>query len=143
MRVLLVTIVLMTPVTAFAQVASLVNTRSWRCDFPTAAVTDWLEERAEPEVITQNFTITIDNVDAANGTARIIGDTGASDLIVVSGAGVLHFLEGTGSGNMNVTTIFNASTPASQLKAVHSRHVLILGDPLPSQAYGYCRPWEN
>ena len=133
------------PSVALAQVAlgpPLDSTRSWRCEFPTIASNDWLGIAPSPRIDTQQFFFHIDNVDVAGGSARMIGDVGSDDLGVLRGAGVLHFVEVTPSGNFHVTTIFAASAGAGQLKATHSRHVLILGDPLPSQAYGHCRPWE-
>lgn len=121
---------------------SLEGTRSWRCEFPSIASNDWTRDRPTPTLSTQDFSFHIDNVDVAEGTARFVGNVGSADLEVVRGYEALHFFERTPSGNLHVTTIFAASAGADRLKAMHSRHALILGDPLPSQAYGYCRPWE-
>jgi hypothetical protein len=125
---------------ASGQESVLQTTRSWRCEFTTRAANNWLGEEPVPEVGEEQFVVNLDSVDTTEGTARMIGNVGASDLYVIAGVGTLHFVEVTPSGNLNVTTIFDAPGAAG-MKASHSRHVLILGSPLPAQHYGYCRPW--
>lgn len=119
----------------------LVSVKSWKCEFPSLAVADWAQDEPAPALKEQTFSFHIDNVDVPAGKACIIGNAGSADLVVLSGAGALHFLEITPTGNLNITTIFSAVAGPDRLKAVHSRHVLLFY-PFPSQAYGYCRPWE-
>ncbi len=119
----------------------LTSVRSWKCEFPSLAVADWAQNEPTPTLEQQAFSFHIDNVDVRAGNARMVGNAGSEDLFVLSRAGALHFLEITPTGNLNITTIFSAVAGAGTLKAVHSRHVLLF-HPLPSQAYGYCRPWE-
>lgn len=122
---------------------TLSSTRSWRCDFPSIAISVWEGEKVRTEIKQQEFSGHIDNVDIVRGTARLIGNVGAADLTVIGGAGVLHFLELTPSGNLNVTTIFARRAASGGLRAVHSRHVLLpVSGPLPSQAVGTCRVWN-
>ena len=121
---------------------SIASTRSWRCEFPTLATTHWQGDQPSPSLEKQTFSFHIDDVNHAKSTARVIGNVGANDLIVIQGSGVVHFLENTPSGNLIITTIFQSNTNAAKLKAVHSRHVYILTQPVPSQAYGYCEPWQ-
>ena len=119
----------------------LVSVKSWKCEFPSLAVADWAQDEPTPALKEQTFSFHIDNVDVRARNARMIGNAGSEDLAVISGTGVLHFLEFTPTGNINITTIFAAVAGADTRKAVHSRHVLLF-HPLPSQAYGFCRPWE-
>jgi hypothetical protein len=117
------------------------STRSLKCEFPFLAVTDWENDTPTPVLKKQEFAFHLDSIDLSAGSARIIGSAGSEDLVVVSGDQVVHFIERTLSGNLNVTSVFS-SRVAGKFKAVHSRHVFIVGGPLPSQAYGYCQPWE-
>lgn len=131
--------------TAIAQTAdeaALASVRSLKCEFPSLAVNEWEQEQPAPKLKKQNFAFHIDGVDLSQGKARIIGNAGSEDLVAMIGNGVLHFVERTPSGNLNVTSVFATRSKARKFKAVHSRHVLIAGVPLPSQAYGYCETWE-
>jgi hypothetical protein len=73
-----------------------------------------------------------------------------SETVSLIGAGTsANFGELTGAGLVNLTTIFPASSPEAPaevgrvtFKAVHNRHSIILGDPLPQQVCGFCFPWE-
>jgi hypothetical protein len=69
------------------------------------------------------------------------GNAGATDITAAwTGVG-LHFIEVTGFGSLNVTTVFRH--PASDgFSAVTSRHVYLLLNPLPSQYHGVCKIWE-
>lgn len=73
---------------------------------------------------------------------RLIGNMGSESVVAfeTSGGGV-HFLERTVSGNVTVTSIMWAGREVgygSRLPAIHSRHMTIDGDLLPSQAEGEC-----
>ena len=128
-------------VEAKGQEASLSSITSWRCEFPVQAFTDWASNSPDPEVSTQDITFHIDNVNLDQGSARLIGNAGSSNLRVTqSTLGTLHFLELTGGG-LNVTSIFDSpSDPVpgrSAFKAVASRHQRVT-----SQNYGFCVSWE-
>jgi len=128
---------------SFAEEASLSKLKSLKCEFPTSATSDWQEDVPKPKVKKgQKFAFHLDGIDSTKGTARIIGNAGAKDLTVVSTPESTHFLETTPSGNLNITTVFDARTKDERYKAVHSRHVTMMGGPLPSQAYGFCRSWQ-
>jgi hypothetical protein len=79
-----------------------------------------------------------DNVDVGKQTGRVIGNQGGENILAVGGVQVLHLLEQTGTGNMNMTSVFASADPKTGfLRAVHSRHIHIRG-PIPSQYYGTC-----
>lgn len=128
---------------AFAEEASLSKLKSLKCEFPTSATSDWQKDVPKPKIEKgQKFSFHIDGINTSKGTARIIGNAGAEDLMVVSTQESIHFLETTPSGNLNITTVFDARTKDGRYKAVHSRHMTTMGGPLPSQAYGFCRSWQ-
>ena len=114
--------------------------RSLKCAFPTVTSLDWKANDIKPTVSQQDFGFNLDGIDHKAYQARLIGNLGAVDLAVIDGFKVIPFVETTASGNVNVTTVFAEAAPGNRrFKAVHSRHVHMLGGPLPSQAYGYCR----
>lgn len=82
------------------------------------------------------FVIASINFDA--GTAQIVGNLGASDLIILPGRENMHFIEHTGSGNLNLTTVYTGTASDGRFLAVHSRHVGTGADPWISQFYGLC-----
>jgi len=122
--------------------AELRGARSLKCSFPTITTLDWKASDAKPQVGQQDFGFTLDGIDHKARKARLIGNVGAIDLAVIDGVKVTTFVETTASGNVNMTTVFAEAAPGSRrFKAVHSRHVHMLGGPIPSQAYGYCEIW--
>ena len=88
--------------------------------------------------------LVFDQVDAQKGTARLIGNQGAADVMVDrAGNDTIHLIEMTGSGSLNTTTIYqlNANKGAShQYPVVHSRHINSMSSmsPYPSQYLGTC-----
>lgn len=128
---------------AFAEETSLNKLVSLKCEFPIIATNDWQNDAPEPKIEKeQKFAFHIDGIDTSKDTARIIGNAGAEVLTTVSTRESIHFLETTPSGNLNITTVFDARTKDGRYKAVHSRHMTMMGGPLPSQAYGFCRSWQ-
>ena len=134
----------------YGQEFSLGSVITWQCSFPFTAYPEW--ESANPTIIsdTQDFTSLIDNVDVEEGTARLIGNSGSSDLLVVpfgtmSGDTGLTFIEVSPLNVWNLTVIYPTPSPPvsgrRSFKAVISRHPDIFG-PSPSQAYGFCTQWE-
>jgi hypothetical protein len=87
--------------------------------------------------------LVFDNIDLTEGTARLAGNIGASDVTTSASESGLWFIERTPSGNFNLVTVFTTSTMAPEYPAVMSRHVVIGGEPLPSQYYGTCRELLN
>jgi hypothetical protein len=79
------------------------------------------------------------NAGSNTGTARIIGNIGAGDILVKMTPAGITFIEETLFGNLNITTVFaNYDSSASQrFVAVASRHQNING-PFPSQYHGTC-----
>jgi len=82
------------------------------------------------------FVIASLNLDA--GTAQLVGNVGASDLILLPGRESMHFIEQTTSGNLNLTTVYTGAAPDGRFFAVHSRHVGTGADPWISQFFGLC-----
>jgi len=87
----------------------------------------------------QGGQVTFDSIDAKAGKARIVGNVGAGDVLVLVTIAGLTFVEQTAFGNVNLTTVFAAyDSPSSRrFVAVSSRHQNLNG-PFPSQYHGTC-----
>ena len=81
-----------------------------------------------------------DSIDTQAGTARIIGNAGAGDISVVVTPVGLTFIEQTGVGGLNFTTVFTHFVEPENVAraAVTSRHLILVGSPFPSQYHGTC-----
>ena len=84
--------------------------------------------------------IVFDSIDTQAGTARIIGNASAGDISVVVTPVGLTFIEKTGFGGLNFTTVFKHFVEPENVAraAVTSRHITLLGSPFPSQYHGTC-----
>ena len=90
-------------------------------------------------------------LDGPFGSARMIGNTGSTDLLAVRGWHTLSFIEVTPSGAVNLITVYgweiyvSVPSPAPgvtqrltmQFFSVWSRHTAVAG-PSPSQMEGSC-----
>lgn len=133
-------------IVALATLAAATNAQtlqSFRCTFGPGVAANW--DKGKLGIERTNFgkpsaEIVFDAINIKDGTGRIIGNGGASDISVVS-IYPLTLLELTGSGNPIITTIFQRQADTNgQLAAVMSRHVVSFGGALPSQYYGTCKP---
>jgi hypothetical protein len=66
------------------------------------------------------------------------GNAGSVSVVAVSGPGVIHFLESTPFGTINLTQI-STSENGGIYKAVHSRHTVLVSQMAPSQYLLSCR----
>jgi len=83
-----------------------------------------------------------DSIDAKKGTARLIGNQGSADVFSFMTQTGVHFMEQTGTGAVNVTTVFAEYAAGTQnFMAVTSRHLSIDG-PFTSQWQGTCKTWD-
>jgi hypothetical protein len=69
--------------------------RSLKCDFPVFASQPRGEWGIEPKTGKQDFSFQIDGVNLQSGKARLIGNAGSADLTVITGDGVVNFIERT------------------------------------------------
>lgn len=118
----------------------LIRARSLKCTFGPGTVADW--ETGKPKLLSDNFgsgrTIHYDAIDIKNGRARTIGPSGAADLPVTVGAYGLTFTESF-IGGISTTTVFSSYKKGTrEFVAVLSRHVALMGPPIPSQYHGTC-----
>ena len=104
------------------EVEPLHNAGSFRCDFDdmrTATVID-----------------SVTHDERGFGTARLVGNIGANDILVVLGRQMISFIELAGNG-VNTITVYAWSSEDSGFFAVYSRHTVTLA-PTPSLQLGSC-----
>ena len=130
------------PAVAFAQAADLLfSARTLTCEWGQGTTANW-DDGSQPSLKQGSFgagTI-FDAIDAEAGTARIIGNAGSGDVNVLSTPVGLTFIEQTGFGGLNFTTVFNRFVePENTARiAVTSRHITLIDRPFPSQYHGSC-----
>lgn len=133
MKKILITLVILS-----AHITASSQTFSVRCKFSDGQVTDF--EKGTPHTVRRAdmSDLVFDQIDAKKNTARLIGNVGVETVKVIEGANVIHLIEITSSGNMNLTTLYVSNKAATTLPVVHSRHVTSATGALPSQYVGQC-----
>lgn len=119
----------------------LLSAKSLKCEFGPGISADWVKGHPKIKNDAFNTTTHFDSIDLKKRTARLIGNQGAADLVVFTTGAGLTFFETTGSGNVVFTTVFGSQGNGKYI-AVMSRHMDIIGKPMPSQYYGTCQIWE-
>jgi hypothetical protein len=124
----------------------LIQAKTLKCVWEKGMVSEWKEGLA---VVNKSKMkeFTFDAIDLKKGTARFIANAGAGDVIVLTSAAGIVFIEQTGQGNYSFTTVYSQKADDMEFRetfyAVHSRHMnLFLSTPLSSQYYGKCMIWE-
>jgi hypothetical protein len=117
--------------------------KTLKCAFTTMATGTWKGGDAVIETRAVKLSIGFDEINADEGTARVIGAFGPSDIIVRLSYGNLHFVQSFREGPLYTTTIFPKETRDGRLQAVHTRHeyteVSLPGfTSRPEQYYGDC-----
>jgi hypothetical protein len=139
-------IVSLAPLPVHAQqsnVSRFTAAKSVRCAFTTMAIGNWRDDVAVVEIRPTKLTLGFDSVNTNEGTARILGDFGPSDIIVRLSEGGLHFVQSFREGPLYMTTIFPYENRPGQFKAVHTRHEYTEASvpgytSKPEQYYGEC-----
>lgn len=119
--------------------ARLLGAQTINCTFRPGASANWIE--GSPAMQLGQFSATglliIRSIDIRNRSAIYSGIAGEEHVVALASPFALHFLDRTDSGGLNTTTIFSTAKDGRHI-AVHSRHSLILGQPLSSQFHGLC-----
>lgn len=116
--------------------------RSLRCIFGDGFTASWVTpERVTLRANTWSSSpepVFFDNINAQTGVARLIGNAGATDVLVVAGPRNVVFLEQTAAGNMIMTTVYGAPSDGNWFPAVMSRHITLTSGPFASSYHGRC-----
>jgi hypothetical protein len=100
----------------------LPSVKSLNCTFPLLATGTWKNGEAHAEVKSTPLSLRFENINTDEGTARVIGNFGPSDIIVRLSLGTLHLVQIFNEGALYATTVFPKETRAGKLQALHTRH---------------------
>jgi len=121
----------------------LLDAKCLKCSFKEGVSTSWHDKGVKVESDQLKGDTIFDSIDINQGKARIVGNQGASDVILIGSPAGITFIESTGFGNMAFTTVFPFYKPGTnEFCAVMSRHMNLMTEALPSQYYGTCKVWE-
>jgi hypothetical protein len=121
--------------------------KSLKCTFMTSASAKWMD--GEPQVAVRKSTgvlsLTIQDIDPAEGSATISGAGGTAFVTVKLTGSNLHFIDMRAGGAVTLTTVFSQESKDKRLKAVHTRTDYLqmslpgfLSEPEVAQYYGDC-----
>ena len=121
----------------------LAKATTLKCEFPLMTTGTWKAGDAQAETKPAKLSMGFEEINADEGTARVIGAFGPSDIIVRMSYGTLHFVQSFREGPLYTTTIFPKEAKPGRLLAVHTRHeyteVSLPGfTSRPEQYYGDC-----
>jgi hypothetical protein len=118
------------------------QTLSFRCNFTDGQITNFDSGAPSTKHESKFAELVFDQIDTAKKTARLIGNVGVAQVQVIEGNQLIHLVEITNAGNLNLTSIFftDKSKLSGAFPVVHSRHLKTSpSSPLPSQYIGLCR----
>ncbi len=124
-------------------VQKLLSAKSLKCQFRPGTIAEWKETKFKVDNDKWQGETYYDSIDINQQQARLIGNQGAVDVMVLPSPAGITFLEATSVGNVNFTTVYSAYCgPPGNFCAVMSRHMNLRGTPLSSQYHGTCRVWQ-
>lgn len=138
---LLLTVIffLVAAVSADADELQLLKAKSLKCSFKIGQVASLKNEKYTLKKDSSFDELRFDSINSNQGTARMIGNQGAEDVLVLSTSAGITFVEETLLGNLSFTTVFHQKPVGfNELVVIHSRHIDMLGVIIPSQYYGTC-----
>ena len=132
------------PSTAQSTHERLAGAKSLDCRFTVAAVASWKNAVPQVDVKTSALTMRFESINTDEGTARVVGTFGPSDIIVRLSDDTLHLVQSFREGPLYLTTVFPKAASAGRFQAVHTRHewtaVALPGyTSSPEQYYGDCQ----
>src|SRR5262245_35241083 len=121
----------------------LAGVKTLACNFTASVVAAWKNGVPQAEIKPSQLTMRFESVNTDEGTARVVGTFGPSDIIVRLSGDTLHLLQSFREGPLYATTVFPKETRPGRFQAVHTRHewtqVALPGyTSSPEQYYGDC-----
>jgi hypothetical protein len=123
--------------------AQLPAAKTADCRFTARAVGTWSNGVPKIDVTPSTLSLRFESINTDDGTARVVGAFGPSDIIVRLSEDTLHLIQSFREGPLYATTIFPKETQSGRFQAVHTRHewtaVALPGyTSSPEQYYGDC-----
>src|SRR5262249_52954601 len=100
----------------------LAGAKSLDCRFTTQASGVWKNGAPQADTKAATLSLQFEDIDTEEGTARVIGLFGPSDIIVRVSDETLHLIQSFRQGPLYATTVFAKETQSGRFQAVHSRH---------------------
>lgn len=127
----------------------LMGAKTLKCSFDKGSHIDW--SSGVPKISNSKYSDSkensyaiFDSIDLASKKARGVGSQGAVDVDLITTPTGITFIEFTQSGNLSVTTVFSThEKDSNKFLAVESRHMDMVGQPIPSQYCGTCEALTN
>lgn len=127
----------------------LMRAKTLKCSFDKGSHVDW--SAGAPKIRNSNYSkdkessyTTFDSINLSSKKARGIGSQGAVDVDLVVTLTGITFIEFTQTGNLVFTTVFSThEKDSNRFLAVESRHMDMVGQPVPSQYCGTCEALTN
>jgi hypothetical protein len=116
------------------------------CTFSVSAVGGWKNGEPQGQIKTGGMvTVQLEDIDAQDGSARLLGAAAGEDIVLQASPWNLHFLELQRSGRLTMTSVFAQESKPGRLKAVHTRTDYLKismpkfeSEPTAAQYYGDC-----
>jgi len=113
------------------------------CRFTVESVATWKNGAPQAEVKPSTLTMKFESINTDEGSARVVGMFGPSDIVVRLSDNTLHLIQSFREGPLYATTVFPRQTNGGRFQAVHTRHewtdVSLPGyTSRPEQYYGEC-----
>jgi hypothetical protein len=118
--------------------------RSLQCSYTSSVNTFVRNGHRTIENTTDKGTAIYDNINVIKGTARMVGNIGATDVVVwVDRMGSIWIRERTPFGNEFVTTVFPTYVEGTkEFVVLESRHSMVGQTILGEESFGTCRILE-
>ena len=132
------------PATAQSAHDRLAGAKTIACAFSLEVVATWKNGAPQADMKPSTLTMRFESINTDEGTARVVGMFGPSDIIVRLSDNTLHLIQSFREGPLYATTVFPKETRAGRFQAVHTRHewtdVSLPGyTSSPEQYYGDCQ----
>jgi len=102
--------------------ARFAGAKSIDCRFTTQAVATWKNGVPQIDVKPSALGLRFEAINTDDGTARVVGMFGPSDIIVRLSEDTLHLIQSFREGPLYATTVFPKETQSGRFQAVHTRH---------------------
>jgi len=120
----------------------LARSKSLKCTFDKGTVGDWRSGMLKLVSDKYKGSVQFASINVKSGSARMIGNIGAGDIVVLLTPIGITFIDTSESFNtVAITTIFGNKAKSGDYIAVTSRHFKF-SVPTPSQYHGTCKILE-
>ena len=120
--VLALDVLLLGAAQGLAPARSLAGIKTASCEFTLHAVSNWKDGEPQAGVTPAKLSFRFEDINTDEGSARIVGPFGPSDIVVRLSRDTLHFLQSFREGPLYVTTVIPRIARDGRVMAVHTRH---------------------